>query len=299
MRLPDRGDANVEDTSGQSGGGGFGGGLGGFPIGRAGLGGGGILIFAVIALLQVFGGGGGGGVGGVLNQINQVQPGAAAPPVDATERQFAINVFEDVQATWQQSFAASGETYKPATLRLYSDQVQTSCGTGETAMGPFYCPGDSTVYLDLSFMNELATKFHAPGQFAEAYVVAHEMGHHVQNLLGLEEKMRQLQADHPDEKLQYSVRLELQADCFAGVWGHSVYTQQTADRQLGENEIQSALTAAAAVGDDTLQKETQGRVVPDSFTHGTSAQRQKWFKAGFDSGDTTSCDTFKGDYSSL
>ncbi len=282
------------------GGGGFGG-LSGIPIGRGGLGIGGLLVVVVITLLQtgVFGGGGGGGLGSVLSQVQQVQPGAGAAPVDATARQFAINVFEDVQATWQESFQASGETYPPARLRLYSGAVQTSCGTGQTAMGPFYCPGDSTVYLDLTFMNELATKYKAPGQFAEAYVVAHEMGHHVQNVLGIEEKMRKLQADHPDEKLQYSVRLELQADCFAGVWGHSVYTQQTQDRQLGANEIQSALTAAAAVGDDTLQKETQGRVAPDSFTHGTSAQRQTWFKNGFDSGDISSCDTFKGDYTSL
>ena len=301
MKLPNRGDANVEDTSGQSG---RGGGLSGMgiPLGKGGLGVGGLLVVIVIALLQggvLGGGGGGGGLGSVLSQIQQVQPGVAAPPVDAGQKQFAISVFEDVQATWQQSFSQSDETYRPAKLRLYSGAVQTSCGTGQTAMGPFYCPGDSTVYLDLSFMKELATTYKAPGQFAEAYVVAHEMGHHVQNLLGIEAKMEKLQAEHPSDKLQYSVRLELQADCFAGAWGHSVYTQQSADRTLGQNEIRSALTAASAVGDDTLQKESTGRVAPDTFTHGTSAQRMRWFQNGFDSGDISACDTFKGDYSSL
>jgi predicted metalloprotease len=196
-------------------------------------------------------------------------------------------VLDDAQQTWDGLLPRYGAQYHHAKLRLYRDVEQTACGTGESAMGPFYCPLDEKVYLDLGFFDELQTKFGAPGQFAQAYVVAHELGHHVQHVLGTDEKMRQAQQRNPGAANQLSVALELQADCYAGVWGKSAQGRNLLD----PGEMQQGLAAAAAVGDDRL---TKGRVSPDNFTHGTSAQRMSWFKRGFDSGDPRQCDTFGG-----
>ena len=203
---------------------------------------------------------------------------------------FLSSVNDDVQGTWEELLPRYGATYRHAKFVLYREVELTACGTGESAMGPFYCPRDEKVYLDLAFFDELRTRFGAPGQFAQAYVLAHELGHHVQHLLGTDEKMRQAQQVNPRAANQLSVALELQADCYAGVWGHSAQTRDLLD----PGEMQQGLAAAASVGDDRLQRERQGRVNPDSFTHGSSAQRRSWFKRGFDSGDPRECDTFAG-----
>ncbi|MDQ1708915.1 MAG: uncharacterized protein QOG49_300, partial [Frankiaceae bacterium] len=187
-------------------------------------------------------------------------------------------------------FAKGGKTYQKAQLELFTAAVSTGCGEASSAVGPFYCPADHIVYLDLDFFKELQTKFAAPGDFAQAYVIAHEFGHHVQSLLGIESQVRQQQQAHPSQVNEYSVRLELQADCFAGVWGHAAY----AGDQLDPNDLKEGLDAAAAVGDDRLQKQATGRVNQESWTHGSSAQREKWFQKGFDSGDPQACDTFSG-----
>lgn len=201
---------------------------------------------------------------------------------------FVSHVLDDAQATWARLLPQYGAQYHDAKLRLYRDAEQTACGTGQSAMGPFYCPRDERVYLDLGFFDELQTRFGAPGQFAQAYVVAHELGHHVQHLLGTDAKMRVAQQRNPGAANQLSVALELQADCYAGVWGKS-----TQERKILEpGEMEQGLAAAASVGDDRLQKQTSGMVNPDSFTHGSSAQRMSWFRRGFDSGDPRQCDTF-------
>jgi predicted metalloprotease len=181
-----------------------------------------------------------------------------------------------------------GPEYQNAKLVLFRDVVQSACGTAQSATGPFYCPGDNRVYIDLSFYEELKQRFGAPGDFAQAYVLAHEIGHHVQNLLGVDDKVRQAQRGDPSSANSLSVRMELQADCFAGVWGHS--TQQR--DLLEEGDIDEALNAASAIGDDRLQRQSTGTVNPDSFTHGTSAQRQEWFRRGFESGKPEVCNTF-------
>jgi predicted metalloprotease len=203
---------------------------------------------------------------------------------------FMSRVLDSTQAAWARILPQYGAQYHDAKLRVYRDVQQTACGTGQSAMGPFYCPRDEKVYLDLGFFDELQTKYGAPGQFAQAYVVAHELGHHVQHLLGTDEKMRQAQQQNPGAANQLSVALELQADCYAGVYG-SVAQK---NGQLDPGEMQQGLAAAASVGDDRLQKQATGTVNPDSFTHGSSAQRMNWFKRGFDSGDPRQCDTFGG-----
>ena len=201
---------------------------------------------------------------------------------------FISHVLDDAQATWARLLPQYGARYHDAKLRLYRNAEQTACGTGQSAMGPFYCPRDERVYLDLGFFDELQTRFGAPGQFAQAYVVAHELGHHVQHILGTDEKMRAAQQRNPGAANQLSVALELQADCYAGVWGKS-----TQERKILEaGEMEQGLAAAASVGDDRLQKQQAGIVNPDSFTHGSSAQRMSWFRRGFDSGDPRQCDTF-------
>ena len=191
--------------------------------------------------------------------------------------------------TWGEIFSRSGNQYQPPRLVLYRGATQTGCGQGQSVMGPFYCPADSTVYIDLSFYQDMRDKLGADGDFAQGYVVAHEVGHHVQYLLGISTKVRQQQqglSQAAQNKL--SVKLELQADCFAGVWGHHMEKEQV----LEHGDLEEALNAAQAIGDDRLQQRGQGRVVPDSFTHGSSAQRLTWFKRGFDSGKPASCDTF-------
>ena len=203
---------------------------------------------------------------------------------------FIAAVLGETEDTWSAIFQANGSQYAAPKLVLYRDQMPTACGTGSAAAGPFYCPLDRKVYLDLGFFQQLSDEFHAPGQFAEAYVLAHEVGHHVQNLLGIAGKVRQQQQQASEAQAnQLSVRLELQADCFAGVWAKHA---DESKHILEQGDVESALKAAAAVGDDTLQKRAQGYVVPESFTHGTAAERPSWFKRGLANGSIQDCDTF-------
>jgi predicted metalloprotease len=201
---------------------------------------------------------------------------------------FVSFVVEDVQRTWEKEFPKLGGTYQRAKLVLFRDETRSGCGFAEATMGPFYCPADQRVYLDLGFFDELRSRFGAPGEFAEAYVIAHEFGHHVQRLLGIEEKVRRTQEERPSMRNELSVRTELQADCLAGVWGHS-----TGDRNILEKgDVESGLAAAAAVGDDRLQKAATGRVSPESWTHGSSKERTEWFTRGLQTGQVGACDTF-------
>jgi hypothetical protein len=231
----------------------------------------------------------------ILGLMSAVPSQTAAPtaqygtPQDPQGR-FIAAVLGETEDAWGALFQAQGLTYRPPTLVLYRNQMPSACGSASAAVGPFYCPLDRKVYLDLGFFQQLADEFQAPGEFAEAYVLAHEVGHHVQNLLGIASKVRAAQERAPEaEANQLSVKLELQADCFAGVWArHADETKQI----LEQGDLESALRAAAAVGDDTLQKRAQGYVVPESFTHGTAAERTGWFKRGLQGGSISSCDTF-------
>ncbi len=293
--------------AGKGGGGGMRvpGGRGGLPIpgGMAGGGGGiGVIILIVLFIvLRSCGGGSGGG----FDLPDVIGPGATAPgadnpqPIPPSEdpqkdlRDFSVYVFEDVQETWRAVFKADGQPYDNAQLVLYSGAVSTDgCGSATSAVGPFYCPPDNRVYLDLSFYNEMQQQLDAPGDFAWAYVIAHEMGHHTQDLVGTSGEVEQQSRDNPDDANELSVRLELQADCYAGVWGSTAFKRG----QLEQGDLEEAQNAAAAVGDDRLQKKAgKNSPDPDSFTHGTSEQRQTWFQKGFDSGDPDSCDTFSPD----
>ena len=210
-------------------------------------------------------------------------------PQEQELAEFVGVVLADTEDTWNAIFAASGQRYQEPRLVLFSNRVASACGTASSAVGPFYCPGDNQVYLDLVFFRDLKQQLGAPGDFAQAYVIAHEVGHHVQNLMGISQKVRAAGAGkNPRQVNDLSVRQELQADCFAGVWDHNANNQQLLD----EGDLQEALTAAAAIGDDRLQHRAGQDVVPDSFTHGTSEQRMTWFKRGFDSGDVSQCDSF-------
>jgi len=251
--------------------------------------------------------GGGLGVGGIvialiayflgvdprmaLNVAEQVAPPAHEQGHQGTPNdelgQFVAKVLGSTEDVWTKIFEQSGAQYRPPTLVLYDGMTRTACGTGQAAMGPFYCPNDEKLYVDLSFYRDLQNRFHAPGDFAEAYVVAHEVGHHVQKLTG---QFRRLEAarGRTSGETGVSVRMELQADCYAGVWGNHAGLMH----ELDPGDLEEALAAATAIGDDRLQQQTQGRVVPESFTHGTSAQRTRWFKRGFDSGRPQDCDTF-------
>jgi predicted metalloprotease len=198
-------------------------------------------------------------------------------------------VLGDTEDTWSRLFSQGGGTYEPPRLVLFSDAVQSACGQASAAVGPFYCPPDRQVYLDLQFFRELSERFGAPGEFARAYVIAHEIGHHVQNLLGISERVQRQRARMDQASANaLSVRLELQADCYAGVWGHSAARRNF----LEPGDVEAALKAASAIGDDRLQRQSRGAVVPESFTHGSSAQRVQWFRTGLDSGDVRRCDTF-------
>jgi uncharacterized protein len=218
---------------------------------------------------------------------------APPPPEDDEQAAFVSVVLADTEETWNRILpAAGGPEYREPTLVLFTDAVDSGCGFGRAAMGPFYCPLDGKVYLDLGFFRELDERFGAPGDFARAYVVAHEVGHHVQNLLGLSEEVhRRRQGLSQAEGNDLSVRLELQADCFAGVWAHQAERQRDL---LEAGDLEEGLAAAAAIGDDRIQRETRGRVSPESWTHGSSAQRVRWFRTGFESGDPAQCDTFDG-----
>ena len=220
----------------------------------------------------------------------EATPGSAPPPPEQEEQvQFVSFVLDDAQATWSGIFQRGGQTYPPARLVVFANAVETGgCGPADAGVGPFYCPADQKVYIDLTFFEELRTRFRAEGDFAQAYVVAHEIGHHVQNVLGVERRVRQGQARDPAAENDISVRMELQADCFAGVWAHS--TNQR--RLLEAGDVEEAMRAAAAVGDDTLQRQAGRRVRPESFTHGSAEQRMRWFRQGMTTGDMNQCDTF-------
>ncbi len=264
----------------------------GLPGGRAGLGCGGLLIVLVISLVT--------GIDprrilGVIGQAQQVSPTADArvpasrPPADDPQTRFVRVVLKDTENAWSQVFQESGRSYEKPRLVLFEGRIASACGLASSAVGPFYCPADSTVYLDLAFFRELSQRFGAPGDFARAYVIAHEVGHHVQNLLGVSERVARAQrrAGSEERANAYSVRLELQADCYAGVFGHFDA------RYLDPGDAEAGLRAAAAIGDDALQKQAQGYVAPESFTHGSSAQRVRWLKKGLETGDPASCDTFQ------
>jgi predicted metalloprotease len=212
-----------------------------------------------------------------------------APAQNDAQLEFVKRVLGSTETTWGDIFSRNGSTYREPKLRLFTGQVESACGVAGASVGPFYCPGDERVYIDLSFYDELQSRFRAPGDFAQAYVIAHEVGHHVQNLLGVSDKVTAMQRRASEAQAnRLSVMLELQADCYAGVWGY--YAKQR--NILDPGDLEEALRAASAIGDDRLQKEAQGYAVPDSFTHGTSEQRTRWFRQGFDSGDMRRCDTF-------
>ena len=215
------------------------------------------------------------------------QMSAADSAAEEPEVQFVSFVLDDVQKTWGQVLPKYGQTFHPAKLAIFRNSTSSACGPAQSAMGPFYCPLDEHVYMDLGFYEELKQKFGASGDFAQAYVLAHELGHHVQHLMGTDDRVRQLQEQRPDQANELSVRLELQADCYAGVWANSTNQRQI----LEAGDVDEALTAAAAVGDDRIQARTTGRVNVDSFTHGSAAQRSQSFKTGFESGDPRSCNT--------
>jgi hypothetical protein len=214
--------------------------------------------------------------------------GAAAPGDELTD--FVSVVLADTEDTWAELFAAEGARYEPPQLVLFTDLVRSACGTGQSAMGPFYCPADAKVYIDLGFYQDLRERFRAPGDFAQAYVIAHEVGHHVQHLVGTSRRIERLRAGRSEEDQNaLSVLLELQADCYAGVWAHHA---DRARQILEQGDVEEGLAAAAAIGDDRIQRETRGTVVPESFTHGSSAQRVEWFRRGLERGSLEACDTF-------
>ena len=270
---------NVEDRRGQSGGGGG---------RRGGIGLAGLLILGVLSLIFKR---------DLLSPAldatsspatSPSAPAAAPSPEEERLVSFVSFALDDMQTSWTTIFAAEGKTYRPAQLVLFTDSVDSACGNADASTGPFYCPGDQKAYIDLGFYRDLQQRFGAPGDFAQAYVLAHEIGHHVQNLLGIEQAMRSEVRADPSLRNAMSVRLELQADCFAGIWARS-----TAQRQiLDAGDVEEAMRAAQQIGDDTLQRGAGRRVRPESFTHGSSAQRMRWFRVGYDSGRIGSCNTF-------
>ncbi|WP_374495903.1 neutral zinc metallopeptidase [Zoogloea sp.] len=275
---------NVEDRRGGGGGGG-----GGFPMGGKGVGIG-TIVLALVAMYF--------GVDPsiVLNQaVESPAPSAtsrpAGPPANDAESKFIRHVLAETEDTWQQIFRQNGKQYVEPTLVLFSGATRTACGVGQAAMGPFYCPADQKVYIDLSFYQELKSRYRAPGDFAQAYVIAHEVGHHVQNLLGISGKVQAARERASEREANaLSVRLELQADCLAGVWAKNA---DAARGILEAGDVEEALQAATAIGDDTLQKQAQGYAVPDSFTHGSAEQRMRWFKRGMEAGQLAACNTFQ------
>ncbi|MEJ2883989.1 KPN_02809 family neutral zinc metallopeptidase [Pedobacter sp. GR22-6] len=269
-----KGSGNIDDRRGMGGGLKLGGGLG--------------IIIVLVGLFF------GKDLTGLVSQMpvsqsEQVQ-GKTGDPTDA-EGKFVDGVLESTNQVWAGQFEAMGRSYEEPKLVLFTDMVQSACGNASAAVGPFYCPGDHQVYIDLSFYAELKDRFGASGDFAQAYVIAHEVGHHVQNLLGISDKLQKARAELSEKEYnKLSVKLELQADFLAGLWAH--HAQNLKDFKLEEGDLEEALNAANAIGDDKLQKQSQGEVVPDAFTHGTSAQRMYWFKKGFETGDIKQGDTF-------
>ena len=277
---------DIDDQRGQSGGG------GGFGVAHLGIGG-----FLILLVLSWVSG---------TNLFSLLDTGSQAPsqtignggPVESTPAEDRAKdmvgaVAKDAQDMWSEML---GSRYQRTKIRLFRDSIQSACGFAQSATGPFYCPGDEIVYLDLGFFNELRQRFGASGDFAEAYVIAHEVGHHVQNLLGIDAQMRRLQSQNPGAENQLSVRLELQADCLAGVWAHATNKVGRGDKGLMELEpgdLEEGLRAAAAIGDDRIQRMQTGHVFPDKFTHGTAEQRVTWLRRGFDQGDPNACQTFQ------
>jgi predicted metalloprotease len=281
------GSGGVEDLRGRSG--------GGMPMGRigGGLGGAGILGIIVALLFTFLGGGGGFDPGSGLDQLDPTPAAtdnavAEGPDPDENLVAFVRFVVEDIQDSWTVAFQSLGRQYEPTNLRIFRASIATGCGTASSAVGPFYCPVDRYVYLDLGFFRGLRDRFGAPGDFAQAYVIAHEYGHHVQNLLGILPEVNRRQQEDPSQANALSVKLELQADCLAGVWAHSAYEQG----QLEEGDLEEGLTAASAVGDDRLQQAAGGVIHRETFTHGSSEQRRNWFLTGFQQGDPAACNTF-------
>jgi predicted metalloprotease len=271
-----KGSGNVDDRRGMSGGA-IGGGIG--------------VIVVIIGLLF------GTDLTGLVSQLpaggGTTAEGKRGVPEDAAGK-FVSGVLESTDSVWIAQFQSMGKEYEPPTVTLFDNSVQSACGNASSAVGPFYCPGDHKVYIDLTFYQELKDRFGAAGDFAQAYVIAHEVGHHVQNLLGISEKMDRARGQLSEKEYnKLSVKLELQADFFAGLWAHDA--QNLANFKLDAGDLEEALNAANAIGDDKLQKQAQGEVVPDAFTHGTSAQRMYWFKKGFDTGDINQGDTFNSD----
>ena len=280
---------NVEDRRNQGGGG------GGFRLGGGrGIGLGSIVIALVagwifginpLTVLGILGGG-----GGAMEAPSAQQAPAQRPPAGDAMATFVSTVLADTEDVWGPLMKSGGAAYREPKLVLFRGAVGTACGTGQSAMGPFYCPGDQKVYIDLGFFETLSKRMGAPGDFAQAYVIAHEVGHHVQNLLGITGKVDGMRGKVSETQMNaLSVRVELQADCFAGVWTHH---SQKGKGWLDRADLEEALNAAAQIGDDTLQRKSQGTVVPESFTHGTSQQRQSWFKRGLESGSVAQCNTF-------
>jgi len=274
---------DLEDGRGARGGGGFG--FGGM---RLGLGGFVILLILSFVFKKNFFALLDGGSGAPSAGVTENAPPAQTSPQEEKLADFVSFVLDDVQKTWDTVLPQAGAQYKHAKLHLFRDAVRSGCGVAEAAMGPFYCPVDGKVYIDLGFYDQLRSRFGAPGDFAQAYVIAHEIGHRVQDVLGIAERVHRAQEQNPGAANELSVRMELQADCLAGVWAHS-----TAQRQVLESgDVEEGLAAAAAVGDDRIQKQATGRVRPEGFTHGSSAQRVEWFRRGMQSGKVASCDTF-------
>ena len=277
--------SNVEDMRSSGGGGGFG--LGGRSIGIGtiviALVGGAIFGINPLTILSILSGGGA--------PVAQQQGPAQPPPANDPMAKFVSTVLADTEDVWKELFRQGGANYREPKLVLFRGAVGTACGTGQSAMGPFYCPADQKVYIDLDFYETLKSRLGAPGDFAQAYVIAHEVGHHVQQELGITQKVEQMRArGSRAESNAMSVRLELQADCFAGVWGHHA---QNARQILEQGDVEEAMNAAARIGDDALQRSSgRGVVVPESFTHGTSEQRQRWFSTGLKTGSVKACDTF-------
>ncbi|PYR95072.1 MAG: hypothetical protein DMF84_03535 [Acidobacteria bacterium] len=284
MRWSSSGRGNIDDERATSG--------GGFPAVPLGIGG-----FIVVALLSMYTGIDffsllGGGQANAPSSTVGTSGHVTASPTEEKMVDFVNAVAEDVQSTWENVF---GGRYQRTRVTLFRDQIQSACGFAQSATGPFYCPGDHKVYLDLGFFDELQRRFGAPGDFAQAYVLAHEFGHHIQALTGTESQLRQAQRDNPSSTNALSVRLELQADCYAGVWGHAASQSGRAAQgkvELDPGDVDEGLRAAAAIGDDRLQKMATGRVMPERFTHGSSEQRVTWFKRGLERGDPRACDTF-------
>ena len=281
---------NVEDRRGEGdgGGGGAGFGFGGRSIGigtiAIALVGSYFLGISPMTLINMLSGG-----GGAVAPLQQSAP-AQRPPASDTQARFVSTVLADTEDTWTELFRAQGAQYIKPKLVLFTGATRTACGTGQTASGPFYCPGDQKVYIDLAFYRLMQQRFHVSSEFAQAYVIAHEVGHHVQHLLGIDDKVTAARQGGSERGANAaSVRLELQADCFAGVWA---FHANRARSILEQGDVEGALAAATAIGDDTLQRQSQGTVVPDSFTHGTSAQRVRWFSKGIETGQIGQCDTF-------